>query len=541
MSGPNFAVLVALLIQLALGLAVFQANWRRRSNQCFLLLSLAAAAWLISLYDAFSALDEATAERGIRGASSAAILILTSLNLLRLAIRERRKDWPNILRHARVWIIFALAAVLFCQTGWFLRDVEIIAPIGLSAPKPVYGPAGLLYAIYFALAIAYLVVSAFRDLRRTTAGDHAELSIVLVGCIVAIVLPLILNFVLIYFVDPSVLLWTAPFRAVLFCAAAGYAIATRKVMDVGVLLRRAIAYTVLTGYLLVVYGIVWWLVATAERAVLERQIPALPHILAALTIAFAMAPARGISQTLANRLFLGARGLDFRATVNKATTILRSVTTLEDLLARFARTIGEAIGTDRVVILLASRHAFVQAYPRQEATMGRLVHLKKDSAIVRSFQANPEPLVLDELHRIRATPELDDVKEELHQLGIEVAMPIFARDHIEGVMLLGPRFSGRIYGSVEQNALQVLCGQLAVAVENAQLFTEVQNAKIYNETLLQNLTTGVIAADADGSITVFNKEAEQITDLPWQDVVDHSIDDLPAPLANAMRLTLSSG
>jgi PAS domain S-box-containing protein len=87
----------------------------------------------------------------------------------------------------------------------------------------------------------------------------------------------------------------------------------------------------------------------------------------------------------------------------------------------------------------------------------------------------------------------------------------------------------------------VLCGQLAVAVENAQLFTEVQNAKIYNETLLQNLTTGVIAADADGQITVFNKEAEQITDLPWHDVVEHSIDDLPPPLSAAMHDTLRSG
>ena len=68
-------------------------------------------------------------------------------------------------------------------------------------------------------------------------------------------------------------------------------------------------------------------------------------------------------------------------------------------------------------------------------------------------------------------------------------------------------------GVTEQSALQVLCGQLAVALENAQLFTEVQNAKIYNETLLHNLTTGVIAAGANEEITVFNDEAAQLTGL----------------------------
>src|SRR5213079_3469943 len=105
---------------------------------------------------------------------------------------------------------------------------------------------------------------------------------------------------------------------------------------------------------------------------------------------------------------------------------------------------------------------------------------------------------------------------QLDSLQIALAMGIFARDQLAGVMLLGPRKSGRIYGSVEQNALQVLCGQLAVAIENAELFTEVQNAKIYNEILLQNLTTGVVAVGTDERITVFNNEAGQITNLNSQ-------------------------
>jgi nitrogen-specific signal transduction histidine kinase len=129
----------------------------------------------------------------------------------------------------------------------------------------------------------------------------------------------------------------------------------------------------------------------------------------------------------------------------------------------------------------------------------------------------------------------------MHGLKIVVAMGIFSREHLAGIMLLGPRTSGRIYGSVEQNALQVLCGQLAVAIDNAQLFTEVQNAKIYNETLLENLTTGVIAAGIDERITVFNNEAGQILELDSSNVLDRSIDHLPASLSNALRETLRTG
>src|SRR5437660_6583987 len=120
-------------------------------------------------------------------------------------------------------------------------------------------------------------------------------------------------------------------------------------------------------------------------------------------------------------------------------------------------------------------------------------------------------------------------------------MGIFAREQLAGLMLLGPRLSGRIYGSVEQEALQALCGQLAVAIENAELFTEVQNAKIYNETLLENLTSGVIAAGTDEQITVFNNEAGQITGLNSQEMLNASLGALPLDLAEPLVTTLRTG
>src|SRR5213079_2527907 len=130
---------------------------------------------------------------------------------------------------------------------------------------------------------------------------------------------------------------------------------------------------------------------------------------------------------------------------------------------------------------------------------------------------------------------------QLDSLQIALAMGIFARDQLAGVMLLGPRKSGRIYGSVEQDALQILCGQLAVAIENAELFTEVQNAKIYNEILLQNLTSGVIAVGTDERITVFNNEAGQITGLDSQQMLERSLAELPEPMREPLRATLETG
>lgn len=542
MNNLSAAFLLAAVIQLALGAAVFQANPRRKTNQVFLFLAFAVEAWLLSLFSAITAGDQQAAEFGIRQASASGVAILISFDLLRISIREREKRWSAIFKANWIWIMVGLGVIGFCQTEYFLKGAILSTPVGVAPPHPVYGPGGFLYAVYFIVAVLGIIINSARDLRRTSGPDHAELGVVLAACVFAVAIPLLASFVLRLFVDPSWALWMAPFRVVFFSVAVGYGIATRKVLEVGYVVRRIIAYMVLCLYLAAVYAVVWWLVFIALRPVNVQGRDSIGHVVAALVVAFAMAPARGISQSLANRLFVGTRGLDFRSTVNEAAAILRSVTTLDELLARFAKTIAAALDTERVFILLPSKAGFSQQYPAPGSeNLEPPIELRHDHPIIVDLSTRQEMLLVDELHRVRTTAELNRVRIEMDARQLAIAVGIFAREHLAGVMLLGLRRSGRVYGSVEQNALQVLCGQLAVAIENAELFTEVQNAKIYNEILLQNLTTGVIAAGADGRISVFNNEAESITSLKAHGLIDQPITHLPEEIRAVLGQTLNSG
>jgi nitrogen-specific signal transduction histidine kinase len=432
-------------------------------------------------------------------------------------------------------VIPSLAVTAACYTPLFLRNVELRNG---EIPQPNYGPFFLFYLGFFAISAVAVIALYVRDLRQTDGMRKVELQFVLVAGAILVALVAFTP----VFVNREVAVRFAPFRVVVFSLVIAYGIATRKIMEVGFFFRRVTSYAILTAYLLMLYGLVWWLVSSAAKPVFPGESRTFGHLAAALVVAFAMAPARGISQRFANRLFIGARGIDFQSTMSQAAAILKSVTTLHDLLGRFATTIGEAVGTDRVLILLPEKDAYVQRFPvAQPDSNATELRLNRDEATISYLTANQEVLVLDELHRIRMTPELERVMQEMFLLKIAVALGIFSRQHLAGVMLLGPRVSGRIYGAVEQNALQVLCGQLAVAIDNAQLFTEVQNARIYNETLLENLTTGVIAAGADERVTVFNNEAGLITGLDPREIIDGSLDNLPAGLREVMCETLRSG
>lgn len=541
MNGAPPSILAAIVVQLGLGLAVLQSNWRRKANQSFLLLSLAAAAWLGSLFSILSSRDTGTAEISIRAASVAGILIITSLNLLRLSLIRNRESWPYILLRSLWWLIGLCFITVLCQTSFFLHGARFRDSGTGVVPVPIYGPGIYVFAAYFCTAMVMLLISTWRNLRETTGAIRVELGFILIGGLVALVLSLPLAFLLGMFFEPAALSRFAPFRVILFSLVVAYGVATRKIMEVGLFLRRAISYVILAAYLIALYSIFWWLTVIATRSLFHSEDHSPAYILAALVIAFAMVPARGFSQRLADKLFIGSRGLDFRATMSKAAAILSSVTTLHDLLRRFATTIAEAVGTDRVSIYLTGKRGdFVRRYPRDAEDPMRLnSFLPTDGPLARYLNIHRDPLVLDELHRVRSTPLIEQVRQRLEELNVAAALGIFTREQLVGIMLLGPRLSGRIYGSIEQDALQLLCGQLAVAVENAELFTEVQNAKIYNETLLRYLTTGVIAADTDGKITVFNQEAEQITGVARINR-GRIVDDLPAPLRTIIRTTLAT-
>lgn len=544
MNGPTVPTLVAVAIQTVLGLAIYLGNPRRYLNQSFLILSLAIDAWLASLYLTFIAKDAATAEFFMRQASVTGLLYLSVLNLLRLSILERRNGWRGIIKRCRLWFVFLLAVAVFCQTDFFIKGARLAQGAEAVAPTPIYNPLGAdIYSVCLVAAILVLLLGIPRDLRKTQGGERAELGFVLIGGLGAMSFTLLLTFALDLFIDQSRWIWFAPLRVLIFSVIVAYGISTRKLMEVGILLRRILSYVVLAAYLLVLYWFVWWLVRVAVQQVSSASAQTIAHTVAAIVIAFAMAPARGLSRRLAERLFISTHHLDFRATVSKATAILSSITTLHDLLEQFGGTIAEAVGAERVLILLESREGFTTRFSFVQKTdvYPATCILESEGLIVARLRAHHEPIVADELHRMRRTEEIVRLSGRMQELNIAVAVGISSRERLAGVMLLGPRVSGRIYGSDEQNALTVLCGQLGVAIDNAELFTEVQNARLYNETLLQNLTTGVIATGVDERITVFNNEAGQILQVQPFEVLDQSVHILPDPLRLALCATLRSG
>jgi two-component system sensor histidine kinase AtoS len=86
-----------------------------------------------------------------------------------------------------------------------------------------------------------------------------------------------------------------------------------------------------------------------------------------------------------------------------------------------------------------------------------------------------------------------------------------------------------------------LANQAGIAIKNAQLYAQVVLANEYLESIVATITSGVVAVDADGTITMFNPAAEQLTGLQHAHVQGQAVGALSPALGDALAKTLQDG
>jgi adenylate cyclase len=99
-----------------------------------------------------------------------------------------------------------------------------------------------------------------------------------------------------------------------------------------------------------------------------------------------------------------------------------------------------------------------------------------------------------------------------------LAVPITdkAGERLGVVQVLNRR--GGPFTSMDIRRARAFCSQIAVAVQNAQLFSDVLSLKNYNESILKSLSNGVVTLDRNLNIIKINEAAERILGLTADEV-----------------------
>ena len=542
-------LLVVALLNASLGILVFLTNPLRRQNQQYLLFVLILSPWALLLPAIVFAPSPRAAEWLIRITSYFTVFIPVAMHLLFVSMAVETPSFRSLVHRIRFTLLASQVAGLLCFVPQFMRGVQMPAgPTPGVGPEPIYGPLFTIHAAYYPISILCIVGSYIARSRRTTGVRRLELQFSLLGIGLSVLFALMTNVAAPILTGRAYFQQFGPIGLVAMNLVIAYGIATRRLMEVRHVLRTATAYSLLVLYLVVVYAAVWY----ASRLVLMPLTVSwkdISHLVAAITLALLLAPVHGRMQHFANLLFINLPLTDVGLAANKASAIVQSIGTLDDLLEKFGALISETVGAEGTRILLDDgATGYVQTFPsthesgRDGSSSIRVetpdpICLSPSDPLVAAVAASTDPLVADVIERLPSAHALGPAARRMRELSADAATAIQGKGRLAGVVLLGPRRSERVYGGVEQKALQLIADHVSVAIDNAKLYTDLQDAKIYNDILLDDLVSGVIAANNERVITTFNREARRITGLGPSDMLNKPVSVLPGPLADVFDRT----
>jgi len=532
----HLSICTALLFNVVLGLSVYITNVHRTVNRVFLALSAVLASWLLSLLYGSLAPTETQLALGIRLSSITGSLAPMMLHALQLSIAQQGTKQFNILYQLRYWILCYLPIPFLCLSDWFL--VGAVLPVGhQTVGSPVYGEGFFLFVIYLVWAFTTLVFRVWANIRKVDGIKRTEIHFVLLGCLLAFLSAIIFT-VIPHLSGNMELGMLLPLSDTFRVTIVAYGIAKSRILDVSNVIRRLIAYSFIIVYLSVLYFLVFSLASHFIPGKLNDKL-LLNHLLATFVVAFSLAPAHGRMQRFADHMFVRAKTVDVGELMQRSSRILSSISTLPELMDAVRKLVHEAVATDQVYLLIRENSRV--PHDIEYTGYGNDIKLRANDPIVKAIIHQHEALVREMLGRMRPEPVITAAAKRMKELNVHLAIGIYSRDGMVGVMLLGQRDSGRIYGLIEQQAIESLCGQLAVSLENAQLYTEVQNSRIYNDILLDRLVGGVIAVNDEGRVTVFNREAQRITGLNQNNVLNAGMAILPEALRLGLEKAFDQG
>lgn len=525
--------IVALGLNLVLGFSVYLMNPRRRANRYFLITSLGIATWLSCFALVPIAHTSDALIRLMRYSGFSSALVPPVFDLLRHAIVHEEENRKDLLRTMLPWCVSVpiVAAISFHPA--FVTSVDMTRQ---GMPMPVYGPSRVVYSIITAATVFVFSWRFVRDLRSAKGIMRTELGFNVLAAAVFAVLAFTLAQVIPALTGNRHIQQFLPLTAVIYDGVLGYGIVTRRIMSVSDVLRRTTAYLLITVYLVIIYLVVFWPTAILARD-MGIETDFVPHLIAALAVAFSIAPAHGRMQRVANQLFISSQVMDTQKAIRQAQSIMTSIGTMDDLLARFGGFICEASGTDRAIVLLRQGNYYTQSFPLEAETP---IRLDQADGLVHLLREEGHPISSDLLKRERPTPNREKAAATLARLKVALAVGIYVNERLDGILLLASRVSGRIYGAHEIDALQIISNQLGTSADNSRLYTALQDGKIYNDILVDSLVSGVIAVNADRQVTVFNRQAQVLTGSATETILDQDASQLPTVIRDAIEHALET-
>jgi signal transduction histidine kinase len=263
-------------------------------------------------------------------------------------------------------------------------------------------------------------------------------------------------------------------------------------------------------------------------------------LLAIVGLSLLIAPTRDIAGRVLDKYVYRTQA-NFQRTVREASQVLTRVLDLGVILTSVSDAVAASTEPEGVAIYLRTGPRFSKAITGiRYAGASFDAPEAAPAVVVEALSQGRDSLVTEEVARER-TAERQRLHSELARLNWALVLPLLSENTVIGLIALGPKLSWDPFYPHDLDLLMTLANQAGTAIKNAQLYTQVVLANEFIENVVATIESGVVAIDAAGHVTMFNRAAAQLTRLPAEGVKNQSADVLPADLEALLKSTVADG
>ncbi len=288
-----------------------------------------------------------------------------------------------------------------------------------------------------------------------------------------------------------------------------YALARYRLMDVDILFRRGVAYTLATVVLVAAYFALVGLIGYSFTA----NLPATGKtgfLIAVVASAFLFQPLRARIQERLDRHFYG-EGYDYRRTLVEFARELSTETDPERMLVAVTDRLSRTLTVDKIAIFVPDGAGGVQ--------LARSVGVAAGQDLDLSFldPARPEfargYLFFDNTRH--APGESESARRTIAALNLHYYLACRAQARIVALLGLGKTAKNDFLSSEDVALVETLSGYLGTALENAQLYqrlmrqaAEYERLKDFNENIVESVNMGILVLDLEDRVESWNTQVE---------------------------------
>ncbi len=297
----------------------------------------------------------------------------------------------------------------------------------------------------------------------------------------------------------------------------GYAIFRYRLMDVDLIFKRGMAYTIAAGAITAAY-----FAAVGMASVLFHQnFPSagpLGLVVAIAVTALLFDPFKNWVQDYLDKFFYRKR-YDYRKTLIEFGRDLNSETDLDKMLTSIVDRLSRTLLVDRLAIFLSSPENPEQFTLAKSYGIANTSGLDFDFLHVERPEWQAGHLFFDNTNQaVRETPS---ARETIRRLELNYYIPCTVMNRIIAVLGLGKTAEGDFLSSDDVQLLETLAGYIGIAVQNARLYKSLEEKagqyerlKEFNENIVESISVGVLAVDLEDRIESWNSQMEVMFALP---------------------------